>query len=102
MLGPASREAEGSYEWAECYGNELDYHEERLAEEVDHFAEIIGKLAAADPPPVEDFFPIHPAAQPMLSPAVWWHDQGQVAAVLRLAVTPIWPMWCVIFDLTNR
>jgi hypothetical protein len=51
MLGPASHQAEGSYEWAECYGNELDYHVERLADEVDRFAEIIGKLVAADPPP---------------------------------------------------
>jgi hypothetical protein len=51
MLGPASHQAEGSYDWAECYGNELDYHVERLADEVDRFAEIIGKLVAADPPP---------------------------------------------------
>jgi hypothetical protein len=51
MLGPASRKPEGSYEWAECCGNELDYHVERLAREVDHFAKIIGKLAATDPPP---------------------------------------------------
>ncbi len=50
MLGPASRQAEGSYDWAECYGNELDYHVERLAGEV-RLAEIIGKLVAADPPP---------------------------------------------------
>ena len=46
MLGPASHQAEGSYDWAECYGNELDYHVERLADEVDRFAEIIGKWAA--------------------------------------------------------
>ena len=51
MLGPASRQAEGSYEWAECYGDELDYHMESLADEVDRFAQIIGKLAAADPLP---------------------------------------------------
>ena len=51
MLGQASHQAEGSSDWAECYGNELDYHVERLADEVDRFAEIIGKLVAADPPP---------------------------------------------------
>lgn len=51
MLGPASRQAERSYDWAECYGNELGYHVERLADEVDRLAEIIGKLVAADPPP---------------------------------------------------
>jgi hypothetical protein len=50
MLGPASRQVEGSYEWAECYGNELDHHVESLADEVDRFAGIIGKLVAADPP----------------------------------------------------
>ena len=44
MLGPASGKPEGSYEWAECYGNELDYHVERLADEVDHFGEIIGEV----------------------------------------------------------
>jgi hypothetical protein len=51
MLGPASDKPQGSYEWAECYGNELDYHVERLADEVYHFAQIIGQLAATDPPP---------------------------------------------------
>ena len=51
MLGPALRQAEGSYEWAECYGNELDYHVDSLMAEVDRFAEIIGKLVVADPPP---------------------------------------------------
>jgi hypothetical protein len=48
MLGPASH-PEGSYDWAECYGNELDYHVERLADEVDRFAEIIGKLVPQTP-----------------------------------------------------
>ena len=51
MLGPPSGKPQGSYEWGECYGNELDYHAESLADEVDRFAEIIGKLAAVDPPP---------------------------------------------------
>ena len=51
MLGPASDKAEGSYEWAECYGNELDYHVESLLGEVDSFATMIGKLVAAEPPP---------------------------------------------------
>jgi hypothetical protein len=51
MLGPASGKPEGSYEWAECYGNELDYHVERLADEVCSFGQIIGKLVATDPPP---------------------------------------------------
>ena len=51
MLGPASCQPEGGYEWAECYRNELDYHVERLADEVDRFAEIIAKLVAANPPP---------------------------------------------------
>jgi hypothetical protein len=51
MLGPASDKPEGSYEWAECYGNELDYHVERHADEVHRFAEIIGKLMVTDPPP---------------------------------------------------
>ena len=30
MLGPASDQPEGSYEWGECYGNELDYHVDRF------------------------------------------------------------------------
>ena len=51
MLGPASSKPQGSYEWGECYGNELDYHVESLADEVDRFAGTIGKLVAADPPP---------------------------------------------------
>ena len=51
MLGPASGKPEGGYEWAECYGNELDYHVDRLSDEVDRFAQIITKLVAANPPP---------------------------------------------------
>src|SRR5689334_7046037 len=51
MLGPASGKPQGSYEWAECYGNELDYHVEHLADEVESFAQVISKLIAADPPP---------------------------------------------------
>jgi hypothetical protein len=51
MLGPAYRKPEGSYEWAECYGNELDYHVDRLVDEVHRFAQFVAKLAGADPPP---------------------------------------------------
>jgi hypothetical protein len=51
MLGPASGQPEGSYEWAECYGNELDYHVNSLADEVYRFAQIVTKLVAADLPP---------------------------------------------------
>ena len=45
------RQAEGSYDWAKCDGNKIDYHVESLADEVDRIAAIIGKLVAADPPP---------------------------------------------------
>jgi hypothetical protein len=51
MLGPASSQPEGSYGWGECYGNELDYHVDRLTDEVDRFARMITELVRADPPP---------------------------------------------------
>ena len=51
MLALHSDKPQGSDEWAECYGNELDYHVERLVDEVHRFAQIVGKLVAADPPP---------------------------------------------------
>ena len=76
MLGQASHQAEGSSDWAECYGNELDYHVERLADEVDRFAGIIGKLVAADPPPWT-ILPKPPCrtADAFFS-LVRWHDPG--------------------------
>ncbi len=51
MLGPASAQPEGSYEWAECWGNELEYHAENLEYEVGRFADLVRKLVAANPPP---------------------------------------------------
>ena len=51
MLGPASGQPEGTYEWAECYGNELDHHVESLVDEVYRFAQIVTKFVAADPLP---------------------------------------------------
>jgi hypothetical protein len=51
MLGPASEQPEGSYEWAECWGNELEYRAENLEEEVWRFSDFIRKLIAANPPP---------------------------------------------------
>ena len=81
MLGPASRQAEGSYEWAECYGNELDYHVESLADEVDRFAGIIGKLVAADPP-LWTIFPKPPCRTDAFFRLCGGMTQEQTAAVL--------------------
>jgi hypothetical protein len=51
MLGPASAQPEGSYQWAECLGNELDCHVENVERDVSHLARVMSKLVAVSPSP---------------------------------------------------
>jgi|HubBroStandDraft_6_1064221.scaffolds.fasta_scaffold142654_6 hypothetical protein len=52
MLGPASAHPEGSREWAECLGNELDYRAERaVAYAVDDLLAVVDKAMSAEIPP---------------------------------------------------
>jgi hypothetical protein len=63
MLGPARGQPAGSYQRAECFGNELDYTVERVADAVDHLADLIKRILADDPPPW-DAFPNPPCELP--------------------------------------
>jgi hypothetical protein len=51
MLGPASNQPEGSYQWAECWGNELEYRAESVERMVWDLANFVAKLVVANPPP---------------------------------------------------
>ena len=50
MLGPASSHPDDSPEWAEAFGNELEYRAERAVEDsVDDLMTILRQLIAAEP-----------------------------------------------------
>ncbi len=51
MLGPAHDKPAGSYQRAECLGNELEYHAESVQRQVDHLADVVKRILAEDPPP---------------------------------------------------
>jgi hypothetical protein len=51
MLGPAHDKPAGSYERAECFGNELDYTVERVTDAVDGLSDLVKRILADDPPP---------------------------------------------------
>ena len=54
MLGPSSRHSEGSRQWAECLGNEIEYKVDRAAERgVDELIPLIKKVLSAATPPWE-------------------------------------------------
>ena len=50
MLGPASAHPVGSPDWAEAYGNELDYTVERAIDHgIDDLLAVMQRLVAAEP-----------------------------------------------------
>ena len=51
MLDPAHDKPAGSFQRAECLGNELGDHVERVADAVDQLAAVIKRLMAEDLPP---------------------------------------------------
>jgi hypothetical protein len=52
MLGPASAHPEGTREWAECLGNELDYRADRAEQVILHdLMPFIAKILSAPTPP---------------------------------------------------
>ena len=51
MFGPAHRYPVGTFQRAECFGNELDYTVERVADDVVALAALLKRILVEDPPP---------------------------------------------------